>query len=90
MTPIQLAKYMAMPFGKHAGKKIRDLPTSYLQWLLFDWGGLSDGSLAKCVRAQWEINTGQTLPAGSIRDIRIKDQVIATPGRRKVTLRDEI
>jgi hypothetical protein len=34
---------MQMPFGKHTGKELEEIPTPYLQWILRGWRHLDPG-----------------------------------------------
>lgn len=46
-------KDMAIPFGKHRGELIADVPTSYLNWLMDqEWTHSQFSSLMKQVRIE--------------------------------------
>lgn len=51
---IELAHYR-MPFGKHKGRYLVDLPEPYLVW--FQQKGFPDGKLGELLRSMLEIKT---------------------------------
>lgn len=44
---LESAKSFTMPFGKHKGKKLTEIPESYVKWMLEN---ISDGSVLKALK----------------------------------------
>jgi len=65
---------MQMPFGKHKGKNVWELPTSYLVWL----SGLEDLSpwLRDAVEAALDVHLGRRSPASSAAGLPVWEPVV--------------
>lgn len=54
-----------MPFGKHKGKSLRDVPVGYIQWLAPNWehqGYDNDDAMQSCIAAVTGGSTGSSQP----------------------------
>jgi uncharacterized protein (DUF3820 family) len=49
---------LIMPYGKHKGEKICDVPTSYLQWAIREWSDCAD-ELREEMENQIELRAGR-------------------------------
>jgi hypothetical protein len=75
-----------MPFGKHRGSEIADLPDDYLEWLL----GLGDGlrePLRSAVTAEWRSRQRPTAVVKALPEPVVSAaQQIVTAGYRKLAI----
>ncbi len=48
-----------MPFGKHKGERLEDVPSDYLQWALEEWDWKDRQSLMEEMQAQLAMRRGE-------------------------------
>lgn len=59
---------MKMPWGKHAGQQLEDIPSHYLQWLLSDTDvDKTNPALAAEAQAQLDMRDGLGVARGKAR-----------------------
>jgi uncharacterized protein (DUF3820 family) len=55
---------MQMPFGKHKGERIEDLPTDYLEWCVKNMDEKRNASLLEEMDAQLRMRNGEGVSRG--------------------------
>lgn len=56
-----------MPFGKHKGARLEDVPTDYIQWALEEWDWKDRQALMHELEAQLAMRRGEGVRRGGSR-----------------------